>query len=156
MDRPILLDPGGILSSHRFPELTELNVLISESCKSAETLPQLNHKDSQSLAGLYLAMTTNLILFIASGGESNVFGSLDHGVSDLIDEKQHRKEEVEEILQNVEVKRSSPNIERAKADLIPLFTTWLDDKSRRDTRSGSNTNAKECKKIKDLLPIICI
>ena len=138
-DRPILLDPGGLVAASSLPELETMEALITGH-DSIEELPKLRRSQLKTLAAMYLAMTTDLILYIASGGAREVLTSTET-TSEHVDQRKKRNNEIRHILHNSEVLPQGEDyddrIERGRESLTQLFQDWRDAGFREEACNSS-------------------
>ena len=131
-DRPMLLDPGGLVAASSLPELKTMESLITAT-DSTEELPKLRSSKLKTLAAMYLAMTTDLILYIASGGNDQVLASTDAN-SQFIDQRKERVGKIEDVLHRSEIvsqgEEYDNRIERGRESLKQLFQDWSDAEFR--------------------------
>lgn len=138
-DRPMLLDPGGLVAASSLPELKTMASLIAAT-DSSEALPDLFASKRKELASMYLAMTTDLILYIASGGKHDVFGSTDAN-SQFVDQSKERGEKIKGILHDSEIfphgEGYDDRIELGRSSLDRLFQAWSNPQFREDECNSS-------------------
>lgn len=138
-DRPMLLDPGGLVAASSLPELKTMEALITGT-DSTEELPKLRTAKLKTLAAMYLAMTTDLILYIASAGDREVLVSTD-AASGLIDQRKGRDDQIVNILHDSEVLTQGEDhddrIARGRDSLTQLFQDWSDAKFREEACNSS-------------------
>ena len=140
----MLLDPGGLVAASHLPELRIFEDLITET-DSIEDLPKLRSGKLKKLAAMYLAMTTDLILYMASGGDHEVFGSTDAN-SQFLDQRKGRVKKIEEILHQSEIvpmgEEHEDRIEPGRETLKQLFQDWS-DADERDEMCNSSRRASD-------------
>ena len=138
-DRPILLDPGGLVAASSLPELETMEALITGH-DSIEELPKMRRSQLKMLAAMYLAMTTDLILYIASGGAREVLTSTET-TSEHVDQRKKRNNEIRHILHNSEVipqgEDFDDRIERGRESVTQLFQDWMDAGFREEACNSS-------------------
>lgn len=138
-DRPMLLDPGGLVAASSLPELKTMASLIAAT-DSSEELPDLFASKRKELASMYLAMTTDLILYIASGGKHDIFGSTDAN-SQFVDQSKERDGKIKDIVHDSEIfpqgKEYGDRIEPGRSSLDRLFQAWSNPQFREDECNSS-------------------